>query len=83
MSRNAFVLKQNGAARFQEHHYWKFTLQKCEVLTSVIVSAQISLVVSIGTTDKTFAVDVHLALMSSFYCREVPCSDERGTTSRS
>ena len=38
-------------------------LQKCEVLTSVIVSVQISLVVSVGTTDKTLSVDVHLALM--------------------
>ena len=45
------------------------------------MSVQISLVVSIGTTDKTYSVDVHLALMSRFYCREVPCSDERGTTS--
>jgi len=36
---------------------------------------------SIGTADKTFSVDVHLALMSGFYCRKVPCSDERGTTS--
>lgn len=56
-------------------------LKKCEVLTSVFVSVQISLVFSIGTTDKTLSVDVHVALMSSFYCREVPCSDERGTTS--
>jgi len=56
-------------------------LQKCEVPTSIIVSVQISLVFSIGTIDKTFFVYIHLALMSSFYCREVPCSDERGTTS--
>lgn len=56
-------------------------LQKFQVLGWIIVSVQIRLLVSAETMYRTLSVDDHLALMSCFHCRKVPCSDERGTTS--